>query len=146
MNYTGLKRLFEVAPKIREILQNHSEAHVASKIQEMLTKEFKDFDVIMGDALRAYSQNGFTALPQPHDKRVCKVYRTHRLFDWELVNIVRKTELEPTNYQLIQLDTAVFLIQYLITGGFKRTTPIVDHTLVYDEFDEAKAFIKSLRT
>ena len=138
----GLQKLFELTPKIREITTSgKSDDEINNALVTMFTKEIDDFENMFRNALEAYSVNGFFASPQVNSKKGC-----HRLFfDWSIVNVVRRTDIEPTNHQLISIDTAVFIIQYLISGGFKSNDIPFTNEALGEEFAEAHKYIKAIR-
>lgn len=91
-------------------------------------------------ALDAYSKQGFFASPQVNSKREYH----QRFFDWSLVNIVRRTDTSPTQHQIMMCESSVFIIQYLITGGFKNQNVANTNESLKSEFDEAHTFVKEV--
>lgn len=136
----GLQKLFELTPKIREIIASSNEQEINGKVMKLFTEEIPDFDNEFRKAFDAYSVDGFFASPQVNSKRE----HSHRLFDWSIVNIVRRTDIEPTNHQLVSMDASVFFIQYLITGGFKAEGIPFCNEALYEEFAEAYKYIKAV--
>lgn len=138
-NMKGLQKLFDLTPQIREITKSDDEINNA--LMKFFTEEIDDFETLFRHALEAYSVNGFFASPQVNSKKQCH----RRFFDWSIVNVVRRTDIEPTNHQLISVDSAVFIIQYLISGGFKSNDiPFTNEALI-EEFEEAHKYIKAIR-
>ncbi|UIW12559.1 MAG: hypothetical protein [Enterobacter phage ENC19] len=129
----GLQKLFELTPKIREIVAASTEKEINGKLMKLFTEEITDFDKEYRKAFDAYSVDGFFASPQVNSKH--EYHR--RFFDWSIVNIVRRTDIEPTNHQLISIDSSVFFIQYLITGGFKAEGIPFCNEALEEEFAEA---------
>ncbi|UQJ95269.1 hypothetical protein IANJMKHF_00363 [Klebsiella phage CPRSA] len=96
----NLQKLFEMSPAIRKIIgENSNPTNRNKKLMELFAKEFDDFDSELHKALEAYSKQGFFASPQVNSK---KEY-SERFFDWEIVNLVRRTNISPSNHQLISL-------------------------------------------
>ncbi|QUL77011.1 hypothetical protein [Escherichia phage UPEC03] len=137
----GLQKLFELTPKIREIVAASTEKEINGKLMKLFTEEITDFDKEYRKAFDAYSVDGFFASPQVNSKH--EYHR--RFFDWSIVNIVRRTDIEPTNHQLISMDSSVFFIQYLITGGFKAEGIPFYNEALEEEFAEAYKYIKAVR-
>ncbi|AEX26562.1 hypothetical protein BL02_81 [Klebsiella phage BL02] len=136
----NLQKLFEMSPAIRKIIgENSNPTNRNKKLMELFAKEFDDFDSELHKALEAYSKQGFFASPQVNSK---KEY-SERFFDWEIVNLVRRTNISPSNHQLISLDTSVFFIQYLISGGFKNPEIPFTNEAVSSEFDESFVYINT---
>ena len=129
-----------MSPAIRKIIgENSNPTNRNKKLMELFAKEFDDFDSELHKALEAYSKQGFFASPQVNSK---KEY-SERFFDWEIVNLVRRTNISPSNHQLISLDTSVFFIQYLINGGFKNPEIPFTNEAVSSEFDESFVYINT---
>lgn len=141
MNTSGLNTLFKLAPKIREILLHSSPSHENADLMSMFEKEIDGFETAFGDALTAYSTQGYSAAPQPYGKYEYK--RT--AFNWHQINLYKRTHITPTNYQLLRLRSSVLFIQYMITGGFKSDNITLDNIELATEFDEAHNFLNSLR-
>lgn len=137
----GLQKLFDLTPKIREIVAASTEKEINGKLMKLFTEEIPDFDNEYRKAFDAYSVDGFFASPQVNSKKQCH----RRFFDWSIVNVVRRTDIEPTNHQLMSVDSAVFIIQYLISGGFKSNDIPFTNEALMEEFEEAHKYIKAIR-
>lgn len=138
----GLQKLFDLTPQIREITTSgKSDNEINNALMKFFTEEIDDFETLFRHALEAYSVNGFFASPQVNSKKQCH----RRFFDWSIVNVVRRTDIEPTNHQLMSVDSAVFIIQYLISGGFKSNDIPFTNEALGEEFAEAHKYIKAIR-
>lgn len=142
MNTSGLITLFKLAPKIRAVIASRSEDHLNAGIMQVFQEEIPDFERVFGDALTAYSTQGYLAAPLVNDPNAYR--RTY--FNWQIITLVKRSGITPTNYQLLTVDASKFLIQYLMTGGFKNELVPVDNDALIREFDDAKNLIESLKS
>lgn len=141
MNTSGLITLFKVAPKIRDILVQPRGSY-NEELMILFQEEIPDFERVFGDALTAYSTQGYLAAPLVNDPNAYR--RTY--FNWQIITLVKRSGITPTNYQLLTVDASKFLIQYLMTGGFKNELIPVDNDALIREFDDAKNLIESLKS
>lgn len=142
MNTSGLITLFKLAPKIRNVIAHNFDDHHNAELMQLFQDEIPEFEKVFGDALTAYSQQGYLAAPLVNDP---KQYR-RTYFNWQIITLVKRSGITPTNFQLLTVDSAKFLIQYMITGGFKQELIPVDNEALLREFDEAGQFIEAMKS
>ncbi|AKR15966.1 hypothetical protein AVU18_gp120 [Citrobacter phage IME-CF2] len=142
MNTPGLITLFKLAPKIRNILVGAFNDQHNAELMRLFQDEIPEFEKVFGDALTAYSQQGYLAAPLVNDPNQYR--RTY--FDWQIITLVKRSGITPTNFQLLTVDSAKFLIQYMITGGFKHELLPVDNDALLFEFEEASKFIEAMKS
>lgn len=142
MNTSGLITLFKLAPKLRDVLAHRSDERHNAEIMQVFQDEIPEFETVFGDALTAYSKQGYLAAPLVNNPEQPR--RT--FFNWQIITLVKRTGITPTNFQLLSVDSAKFLIQYMITGGFKHELVPVDNDALLREFDEATKFIEALKS
>lgn len=135
-----LSDLYRFVPELKNIINlNCSEQVNHRAIYNFLVQKFGDkVSSLMGEALTAYSKNGHVAIPQPN----AKYDASPRFFDWSVVCIVKKTNVDSTQHSIIHVDSDVFLIQYLFSGGFKNDNIVDDIPALKKEFEEGTDFFK----
>ncbi|AAX78600.1 protein of unknown function [Pseudotevenvirus RB43] len=141
MNTSGLITLFKLAPKMRDILV-HPHGHYNEELMRLFQEEIPDFERVFGDALTAYSTQGYLAAPLVNNPEEYR--RTY--FNWQIITLIKRSGITPTNYKLLTVDASKFLIQYMITGGFKNELVPVDNDALLEEFDDAKHLIDAMKS
>lgn len=141
MNTSGLITLFKLVPKMRDILA-HPHGHYNEELMRLFQEEIPDFERVFGDALTAYSTQGYLAAPLVNNPEEYR--RTY--FNWQIITLIKRSGITPTNYQLLTVDASKFLIQYMITGGFKKELVPVDNDALLEEFDDAKHLIDAMKS
>lgn len=134
---SNIKILFDMASKLKEVAKDKDAWEINRDVMAVFEQTFSSNEEILRKALEAYSTQGFYASPQVNKKTEYH----QRFFDWSLINLVRRTDITPTNHQLIMLSTYELIIQYLITGGFKSKNVDVTNESLLDEFSESRSFM-----
>lgn len=137
MNYEGIHQLFKIVDKINGAVKSPNVRENNRQLLLLLMESIPDYEIQLGKAFEAYSKQGYTAIPLP------RATSEHEgFFNWEYVVIVKKNNMKPTEHHIINLPTTEFVIQYLISGGFKSENVNMDDDAMLDEFSEARTFIQ----
>lgn len=137
MNYEGIHQLFKIVDKINGAVKSPNVYEKNRQLLILLKESIPDYEIQLGKAFEAYSKQGYTAIPLP---RAISEY--NGFFNWEYVVVIKKTNMQPTEHHIINLPTTEFIIQYLISGGFKNENLNMDNDDMMDEFSEARTFIQ----